>query len=150
MKKLWIISLVLFLLSGCQLLSSDVTKLDLRMVAKGDLNLDDNDRPSPLVVRILELRSTQAFENVDFFALYFSEKETLGSDLVASEELELKPGDIKDFKIALHPDSQQVAILAAYRRLDQVNWRLVLPLNLLDKNQQTVILGAKGLAIARP
>lgn len=129
---------------------SDFTKLDLRLVAKGDLNLDDNGRPSPLVVRIIELRSAQTFESVDFFALYLSEKETLGSDWVASEELELKPGDIKDLKIALHPDSQQVAVLAAYRQMDQVNWRMVVPLNIKEKNQQTLLLGAKGIALARP
>ncbi|MCG8316044.1 MAG: type VI secretion system lipoprotein TssJ [Pseudomonadales bacterium] len=135
-------------LGGCEWLMSDITKVDLRLIAKGDLNLDDDGRPSPIVVRIVELKSAQSFESAEFFTLYGAEKETLGTDLVASEEIELKPGDIKDLKIALQPESQLIGIYAAYRRLDQANWRMVLPFALHEKNQQTVLLGAKGLAVA--
>ena len=133
------------LLSGCQWMISDITKVDLRLIAKGDLNLDDNGRPSPLVVRIIELRSAQSFEAAEFFALFQAEQATLGADWVASEEIELKPGDIKDLKIALHPDSQLMAVLGAYRRLDDANWRLVLPFALHEKNQETQIFSRKGI-----
>lgn len=140
--------LLVTLLSGCQWMVSDITKVDLRLIAKGDLNLDDRGRPSPLVVRIIELRSAQSFESAEFFSLFQAEQETLGSDWVASEEIELKPGDIKDLKIALQPDSQLVAVLAAYRRLDKTNWRLVLPFELHEKNQETLIFSSKGVAVA--
>ncbi len=149
MKKVLIYICCIACLQGCTWMVSDFTKLDLRLVAKGDLNLDDNGRPSPLVVRIIELRSTQTFESADFFALYGNEKETLGSDWVASEELELKPGDIKDLKIAISPDSQHLAVLAAYRRLNEVNWRMLIPIYFKEKNQQTLLLSGKGLALAR-
>lgn len=147
--RLWALVMVVAL-AGCQWLVSDVTKLDLRLIAKGDLNLDDNGRPSPLVVRIIELRSAQSFDSADFFSLFTSEQATLGSDWVASEEVELKPGDIKDLKIALQAESQLIAVLAAYRRLDQAKWRLVLPLQPAEKNQQTLLFNAQGIALARP
>ena len=135
-------------LYGCEWVMSDNTKVDLRLIAKSDLNLDDEGRPSPLVVRIVELKASQSFESTGFFALYGDEKDTLGSDLVASEEIELKPGDIKDLKIALQPGSRLIGIYAAYRRLDEANWRMILPFSLNQNNQRTILLGAKGLAVA--
>ena len=81
------------LLAGCSSLSpySDVTKLNLKLTASDQLNPDLNGRPSPIVVRLFELKHPVAFENADFFSLYERVKETLATDLVATEELELRP-----------------------------------------------------------
>ncbi|OUS31432.1 type VI secretion system-associated lipoprotein [Gammaproteobacteria bacterium 45_16_T64] len=138
----------LFMLAGCQFMMSDLTKVDLRIVAGGDLNPDDNGRPSPLVVRLLELKSIAGFENAEFFSLYHHEKETLGGDLISSEELELKPGDVQDIKFALSPESKFIAVMGAYRQLDKVSWRMVLPLRLKSKNDLTVLFGSQGVATA--
>ena len=145
--KIWLL-MSLLCLGGCQWMLSDVTKVDLRLIAKGDLNPDDNGRPSPLVVRVIELRSAQSFEAAEFFALFEAEQDTLGADWVASEEIELKPGDIKDLKIALQPDSQLIGVIGAYRQLSNANWRMIVPLRLHEKNQQTLILGSNGIAVA--
>ncbi|MBV1921387.1 MAG: type VI secretion system lipoprotein TssJ [Pseudomonadales bacterium] len=135
-------------LSGCQFLMSDLTKVDLRLVAGGDLNPDDSGRPSPLVIRLLELKNVAGFENSDFFSLYSHEEETLGADLISSEEIELKPGDVQDIKFALKPDTRYIAILAAYRQLDESSWRMVLPVQLKSKNNMTVLFGRQGVAMA--
>jgi len=140
--------LLMLTLSGCQFLMSDLTKVDLRLVAGGDLNPDDSGRPSPLVVRLLELKSVAGFENAEFFSLYHHEQGTLGADLISSEEIELKPGDVQDVKFALKPESQYIAIMAAYRQLDKVSWRMVLPLQLKSKNDLTVLFGSQGIAMA--
>ena len=135
-------------LPGCQFLMSDLTKVDLRLVAGGDLNPDDSGRPSPLVIRLLGLKNVAGFENAEFFSLYNHEGETLGADLISSEEIELKPGDVQDVKFALKPDTRYVAILAAYRQLDESSWRMVLPVQLKSKNDMTVLFGRQGVAMA--
>lgn len=86
---------VLALLAGCSTLSpySRLTKLDLALSAGERVNPDLNGRPSPVVVRLFELKHPVAFENADFFSLYERPKETLDPDLVTSEELELRPGE---------------------------------------------------------
>lgn len=137
-------------LGGCSYFMSDLTKVDMRIVAGGDVNPDDNGRSSPVVVRVVELKSPAVFESAEFFALYQDETQTLGSDLVATEEFEFKPGDVQDMKFALKPESNYVGILAAYRQLDKVNWRLVLPLTLKEKNQLTVLLNHRGIELATP
>lgn len=136
------------LLGGCAWLMSDITKVDMRIVVAGDVNPDDTGRPSPVVVRLLELKAPTTFQSADFFALYQDEKQTLGADWVAREEFEFKPGDVQDLRFALQPESSFVAVLAAYRQLDKVNWRLVLPIKLKDKNQLTVLLNGRGIELA--
>lgn len=141
---LWLVAA----LTGCQFLMSDLTKVDLRLVAGGDLNPDDTGRPSPLVVRLFELKNVAGFENAEFFSLYNHEQETLGADLISSEEMELKPGDVQDIKFALKPESRYVAVMAAYRQLDKAAWRMVLPVQLKLKNNMTVLFGRQGVAMA--
>ncbi|MCK5791389.1 MAG: type VI secretion system lipoprotein TssJ [Ketobacter sp.] len=135
---------------GCAYFMSDLTKVDMRIVAGGDVNPDDNGRPSPVVVRVVELKSPSVFESAEFFALYQNEAQTLGSDLVATEEFEFKPGDVQDLKFALKPESNYVGVLAAYRQLEKANWRLVLPLAIKEKNELTVLLNQHGIELATP
>ena len=148
--RLLLVSGLLWLASGCSYFMSDLTKVDMRIVTGGDVNPDDTGRPSPVVVRVIELKSPSGFESSDFFALYQSEAQTLGSDMVASEEFEFNPGEVQDLKFALNPDSNYVAILAAYRHLDKVNWRMVLPLKTKEKNELTVLLNRRGIELATP
>jgi len=145
--KLAVVMMVVTL-QGCAYFMSDLTKVDMRIVAGGDVNPDDSGRASPVVVRVLELKSPSVFEGADFFALYQDQAQTLGADLVATEEYEFKPGDVQDLKFALNPDANYVAILAAYRQLDTANWRLVVPLTLQQKNQVTVLLNQRGIELA--
>lgn len=147
-RSLLMLLFVVIPLSGCSYFMSDLTKVDLRIVATGDVNPDDNGRPSPVVVRVVELSSPSVFESSEFFALYQDEAQTLGSDLIATEEFEFKPGDVQDLKFALKPESSYVGIIAAYRQLDRVNWRMVLPLDLKQKNNLTVLLNSRGIELA--
>ena len=96
-------ALALLLMAGCSSLSpySTVTKLNLTLTASDQLNPDLNGRPSPIVVRLLELKHPVAFENADFFSLYEHAKQSLTPDLVASEELELRPGETLDLKLSV-------------------------------------------------
>jgi type VI secretion system protein VasD len=71
-------------LTGCAALSpySDMTKLDLTLNGSEQLNPDLNGRPSPIVLRLIELKHPVAFETADFFSLYQRPKEALSPDMV--------------------------------------------------------------------
>ncbi len=137
----------LALLQGCSLFSfsSEVTKVDLSLVSDERLNPDLNDRPSPIVVRLLELRHPVAFENADFFSLYQRPGEVLKPDLVAQEELEVRPGEERELRLSVQPGSAYVGVLAAYRDLPESAWRVVIPLREKDHNPVTVRLGEHGI-----
>lgn len=129
LKPFALLALVL-LTSACSALSpySKMTKLDLSLSASDQLNPDLNGRPSPIVVRLIELKNPVAFENADFFSLYERAKESLSPDLVASEEIELRPGEIRELKLSVNEGSRYVGVLAAYRDLPETRWRYVVTL----------------------
>ncbi|ROM56915.1 type VI secretion system-associated lipoprotein [Pseudomonas canadensis] len=137
----------LVLMAGCSSLSpySDITKLNLKLTASDQLNPDLNGRPSPIVVRLFELKHPVSFENADFFSLYERAKESLAPDMVASEELELRPGETVEFKLRLEEGSRYVGVLAAYRDLSETQWRYTLQVTPLDATNVDLTLDQSGI-----
>lgn len=145
--KLFACLACVLLVSGCAALSpySRVTKLELSLSASDDLNPDLHGRPSPIVLRLLELKHPVAFENADFFSLYQRPKAALAVDLVNSEELELSPGKHLDLKLQVSDASHYVGVLAAYRDLPQSQWRYVIPLTPAGITRAHLILDQHGI-----
>ena len=129
---------VLALLAGCSTLSpySRLTKLDLALSAGERVNPDLNGRPSPVVVRLFELKHPVAVENADFFSLYERPKETLDPDLVTSEELELRPGERVELKLSVEEGSRYVG---------EASWRYVVPVTAKELTRVELKLGRKGI-----
>lgn len=128
--KALVMQVLVWMLAGCTALSpySSQTRLELQIAASDQLNPDINGRPSPLVLRLLELKNPVLFETVDFFSLYGQPKALLAPDLVASEELELRPGEGINLKLHVQEGSRYVGVLAAYRDLPETKWRYVIQL----------------------
>ena len=93
--------------------------------AAGDLNPSATQRPSPLVLRIYELRSDTAFTKADFIALYQSEQATIGADLVLKDEFMLQPGESREYQRTLSIETRWVAVFGAYRNVERAVWRAI-------------------------
>lgn len=134
-------------LQGCAALSpaSKLTKLDIRLDASEQLNPDVNGRPSPVVVRLMELRHPVAFKNADFFSLYQQPRETLMPDLVAVEEIELRPGETRELKLSANPESRYLGVIVAYRDLTESEWRTTIALKAKRINSIVLELEENGL-----
>jgi type VI secretion system protein VasD len=149
MRKTLLLALAASLLTlvGCSTVSpySDLTKLDLTLEGSSQLNPDLNDRPSPIVLHLMAPKHPVAFENADFFTLYQRPREALSPDLIAIEELELRPGEKRELKLTVQEGSRYVAVLAAYRNLPDTNWRFIIPLNEKGLNQVNLRLDAEGI-----
>ena len=137
----------LVLLAGCSSLSpySKVTKINLKLTGSDQLNPDLNGRPSPIVVRLFELKHPVTFENADFFSLYERAKESLNPDLVASEELELRPGETVEMKLKVEEGSLYVGVLAAYRDLPDTQWRHTVQITPLEVTEVDLTLDQTGI-----
>ena len=113
--------------------------------ASADLNPSVNQRPSPLNIRVYELRSDAAFNQADFMALYQSEQTVLGPDLVLRDEFTLQPGETRPIVLkVLNADTRFIAVFAAYRNLERARWRAVVPV----KAGQAQILTVRADALA--
>jgi type VI secretion system protein VasD len=120
-----------FLLAGCAALMACSTpppkpqpvNLKLNITASADVNPDAQNRPSPVVIRIYQLKDDAAFKGADFFALYDKEEATLAAALVSRVEFELAPGEKKTVDYSVSPDTRFVGVAAAYRDIRNAQWR---------------------------
>jgi type VI secretion system protein VasD len=135
--------LVFGLLSGC----SSVSTIEATMQADMSLNPDLNGRPSPLVVRLYELKSLSVFNNADFFNLFEQDVALLGDELQMRDEFAFQPGETKTLQRDLRPDTRFLAIIGAYRDIENARWRNSIEVD--SDLELTIKFGAKGIEILK-
>ncbi len=119
---LLLLVLLALLMTAC---SGDLKRITLngRIAASDDLNPNYEGGASPVVVRIYQLKTLGSFQSADFFSLLDNESSVLGEDLIAREEMELRPGETLDFKRDFSPRANYIGVLAAFRDLENARWR---------------------------
>lgn len=118
------------LLAGCAdtplpFMKPDPTVVEAKVVASTQVNPDARKRPSPVVVRVYELKSRAQFDSADFLSLYERDKDVLGGDLVVRDEFVLKPGETKDINKQTQPDTKFLAVLVGFRDLEKSRSRAI-------------------------
>ncbi|WP_091998950.1 type VI secretion system lipoprotein TssJ [Paraburkholderia lycopersici] len=103
-------------------------RLDLTISAATTVNPDDQGRAAPIVVRVYELRTDNAFKAADYFSLQDKDKTVLADDLVKRDEFQLRPGEQKTIRRTADENSNALGVLAEYRDLPHAVWRAVYPL----------------------
>lgn len=138
-------------LVGCpkKLASMLPTKLEARLVASASLNPDPTGRASPVVVRMYELVNRDAFESADFFDLFDNESATLGADMVARDEIQVEPGERRKVERRLNDKTRYLGIVAAYRDLDNAEWRALVSVNQNHNNELSIGLGGQAVTVVR-
>lgn len=146
----WLSLLVLaLLLAGCARDKlPDPTPVELLITASPSVNPDRNDRPSPILVRVYELRSAGAFETADFFGLLEQDQAVLGGEMINRWEFQLDPGETTRLDASFQAASSTLGIVAAYRDIEQAKWRAVMPLRSGRKNELSAMLGQLEVSIA--
>jgi type VI secretion system protein VasD len=104
------------------------TQATLKIEAAGDINANAAGQASPLLVRVYELKGLANFNGADFFALYEKDAQVLGPELARKQEFVLKPGESRVLAVQPAPETQFIALFAAFRRLDAARWRVAVPL----------------------
>jgi len=113
--------------------------------AVAQLNPSAARRPSPMLLRIYELKTAAAFNGADFMSLYQSDQATLGAELLAREEVTLKPSESRPYSKTLAQDTRFIGIMGAYRDVERATWRAVVPVQ--PGKPQKLIIKAGELAI---
>jgi type VI secretion system protein VasD len=124
--------------------------LTVDVLAASRLNPSASGRPSPVVVRIYELKAAAPFESADFVSLFDKDQATLGGDVIARDEFVLSPGESMAIKRDLTADSKFIAVMAAFRDLERAKWRAVAPLVAGQDNALSVRLDASTVSIGKP
>ncbi len=121
-KARFIFFTTVLLLNSCTSLNGWVgtklgldTDLSITLKVDSDINPDDKKKPSPLFIRLYELKSPKMFDRADFIGLYERDKEVLGADFIAKQELKrIIPGEGREDHFVLNKDTQYIALFAEF------------------------------------
>jgi type VI secretion system protein VasD len=116
--------------------------------AAADLNPSISLRPSPLLVRVYELKAATAFDKADFIALYNADQATLGGELVARDEFMIQPGESRPYQRTLAPETRYLAVFGAYRNLERAVWRAITPVQAGKAQKLLIQAGSLALSMA--
>jgi type VI secretion system protein VasD len=122
-------------------------RLATTVTATPQVNPDARKRPSPVLVRVYELKADTAFVNADFMSLYQGDSTTLAADIVYREEFMLQPGETRKLDRLLDDKSRFVAVVAAYRDIEKARWRAITPLAVGSSQQAKVTVDALAVSV---
>lgn len=123
MRLLWVMATVL-MLGGCAFFNPVA---DVRVTAGESLNPDSGERASPVLLRLYELKSRDAFREAGFDALHDDPEAVLGDDLLGMEVTMLRPGGSWHTERALQDETRYLGVTAAFRNIDKARWRMIRP-----------------------
>lgn len=105
--------------------------LELMFVSSKDMNPNAKGRPSPVAIKIFELKSTTPFEEADYFSLQTEAKAVLGDDLLSTlGSFVIRPGGRKELRKPATPGATALGFIAGYRDLSGATWQALHPLPL--------------------
>ena len=144
-----LVALLLVSLTACQK-TRQVLKVEtsavIDFVVSTDVNPDDDNRPSPLVIRVVELADARQFEREDLISLYENPAERLGTDYIDSIRLrEFTPGETRSEVIELDDSVQYLGLIAEFSQYQDANATLSLPIVANKANRFTVNIQGTSL-----
>lgn len=102
-------------------------KAPMTISVSEDANPDSNGRPSPVVVRVYQLKTDAAFTASEFFPLFDDEQKVLGPELISRDEFVLAPAERRTIDVALSGETRYVGAIAAFRDIRNSEWRVLVP-----------------------
>ena len=132
--------------AACASSTPDPTTLAMTITATGSINPNSASEPSPVVLRIYQLKSDSAFHNAGFADIFYDDRKVLGSDLLGRKELDLKPGAEVAYNDTISPETRYIGVLAGFRDIGSATWRaieLAVP-----ETENTLIVNVDTLSIA--
>ncbi|RDH83838.1 MAG: type VI secretion system lipoprotein TssJ [endosymbiont of Galathealinum brachiosum] len=133
--KLILITSFFAVLTACQSMNGAVggyfgldTDLEITFEVDADTNPDELGKPSPVFIRMYELKSKKMMKKSDFIELYERDKEVLGADMLAVHKLKhFKPGDNRSEHFVLSPKTHYVALYAEFLEYKHSKYKLIIP-----------------------
>nr|VFJ77218.1 MAG: type VI secretion system protein VasD [Candidatus Kentron sp. FW] len=148
--------LLAFVLSGCWALSgSDLCAgikpgagilLRADIMVSGNANPDSDGRPSPVTIRIYQLRSGGSFRNAVFASLNDDDEAVLGADLIFKEEMDVHPGTQIPFERELKKTTRYLGVMVAFRDSGNAVWHALT--DLPSVGELPIIIAIDSLSVS--
>lgn len=108
--------------------TTQVKTMSLDLTSRPSLNANGAGQSLSTVVRIYQLKSPQAFEQLGYAQLQTNDLESLKADLLAARDVVLRPDASVSLSEPMHADAQYVGVIALFRSPDkEATWKLMVP-----------------------
>ena len=117
------------ILAGCASTESKMAvPYVVELKANNEVNPNASGKASPIKVTVFELKTTNAFDTADYFALMKDPRAVLGDQMLEVNSRILSPGKTEEIKASGNTQAKALGIVASYRDLNNSQWRLVVEL----------------------
>ena len=149
-KLLFAVSVAL--LSACQSINSSVggifnldTDINIEFYVDANINPNESGRPSPLFIRMYELKSNKMLKNAHFLDIFENDKEALGADLVVKYKLKLiQPGENRIDQFVLEPETKFIGLYAEFLNFKTAKYKLIIPVVVNNVFRNSVAIRVSG------
>jgi len=122
--------------------------LELTIFAKADVNPDDSETASPVVIRLYELKDVKKFEEIEFYDLYANDKKILGKNLIDKHRLKHFVPDSKRKKMfVLNKNTKYIGLFAEFSQYKKSQFRAVVKIDPHFDRKVDVILSGTDLKV---
>jgi len=136
------------MLGGCSIFGTSRTELVLQITVGARVNVNELDQPSPVVLRLYDLKVAEGFLGADFFDLYDRETTRLGGDLLGRTETILVPGrNVEQARRTVPEEARFLGAVAAYREIEGADWRVSTALRLNAVNNLTLVVEQRSISL---
>lgn len=129
------------------------TEVEVKFIVEPDTNPDDSNdnKPSPLVVRVYELADKEQYEHARFRDIYFDDKKILGDDFIKKHTLKpLLPGTERLDKFTLKKGTAYVGLFAEFVQYKDADFRVTIPVDEFLTTNQEVRLSYHSMSLIKP
>ena len=123
------------------------TQVNIEIKTAADINQDLSGRPSPLALRIFQLKTGSPFNNSDFISLYEKDTSILGNDLLKKDEIVLQANEKHAMSLAIEKDVSVIGVMALFRDYEQAKWRASVTITPQKTNQININISGTSLTV---
>ncbi|WP_207556553.1 type VI secretion system lipoprotein TssJ [Paraburkholderia acidicola] len=108
--------------------TTQIRAMNLDLVSRSSLNANGAGQSLSTVVRIYQLKTQQAFSQLDYTQLQTNDLDALKADLLATKDVVLRPDASASLSEPMNSGAEYVGVVAFFRDAGQDSmWKLVVP-----------------------
>ncbi len=132
--KVYLTSLLIVLfIGGCA--SKNPTHIDLEITSSKEINVDDDNVSSPLMLVFYELSSADKFSKYNYWDIVDNSGKKLKQDILSQTKYPILPNEKQTYKIMFEEKAKYLGIVAKFRDIKDSNWRYIINLEKDSSNE---------------
>lgn len=101
-----------------------------KITVRADANINPNQSgvPSPVVIKLYDLKAQTNFMAATFFELFDNDIARLGPEMLSKEVVEIVPGTTREVDHTITGDVKYLGVIAGFRDISSAQWRSIVEL----------------------